>query len=157
MLNKIKDFSGVKGIYTIEIWKNKKIIESLGFHNEIQSNIFNEFAKLISGQPYDVNELKLNKIIISSADSLDDYLNGSPDNFEENISVPRIVQDNSVVSNYLIAEKDGQFLIKSIIIINNNNNIYSCVKLNSAIDKRSSSEYGLFNLVINRKDIFDNG
>ncbi len=157
MLKNTKDVSGVKGIYTVEIIKNNKVIKNIGFSNSIQPNIFNEFAKLICGKTYDVNELKLNKIIISSADSLDDYLNGSPDNFESDISVPRIVQDNSVISNYLIAEKDGQFLIKSIIINNINNNIYSYVRLDSAIDKRSSSEYGLFNLVINRKDIFDNG
>ncbi len=154
MFNKIK--MKLQGIYNLTLIKNNKIIVGYNFHNEIQSDVFSNLAKLVGGVSYSSNELKLQDLIISSAETIEDYETGSFSQFRTSIATQRIIENNTITSNYQIDDDEGQILIKSLILLNANNNIYSFVKLSEAIDKRTSNDYGSYILTINRKDIFAN-
>ncbi len=148
----------LQGIYNLTLTKNNKIIVGYDFHNEIQYDIFNNLAQLIADGLYDTNELKLQDLIISSAETIEDYETGSFSQFRTAIATERWIDGatNTINSNYQIDDNKGQILIKSLIILNKNNNVYSFVKLGIPIDKRLSNEYGSYTLTINREDILAN-
>ncbi len=148
----------LQGIYNLTLTKNNKIIVGYDFHNEIQYNVFKNLAQLVSDDSYDINELKLQDLIISSAETIEDYETGSFSQFRTSIVTERVIDSstNTIISNYQINDDKGQILIKSLIMLNKNSNVYSFVKLGTPIDKRTSNDYGNFILTINRKDIFAN-
>ncbi len=148
----------LEGIYSLTITKNNKIILSYDFHNEIQHRVFFNLAQLVSGGGWDVNEMQLQDLIISSAETIEDYETGSFSQFRTSIVTERYIDWDTatITSNYQIDDNEGQILIKSLIMLNKNSNVYSFVKLGTPIDKRLSNEYESYILTINRKDIFGN-
>ncbi len=154
MFSKMK----LQGIYNLTLTKNNKIIVGYDFHNEIQHTVFFNLAQLVSGGGWTTNEMQLQDLIISSAETIEDYETGSFSQFRTSIATERYIDGATatITSNYQIDDNEGKILIKSLIMLNKNSNVYSFVKLGIPIDKRASNEYGDYILTINRKDIFSN-